>query len=256
MSQARFGHAIVGLLGLLLLGTPALAADANPMFDVAFGGTLTTDYMSRGTTQTNGEPAAQGYIEADLNQFYVGGFVSNVNYGFDDTEFDLSGGWRPEVGKFSFDFGAIGYFYAHDSGTNYGEIYAQVDYAANDWLTVGGKLYYGPDYVQSGTADVYGEGNTEISLPWNFSLSGAVGYQSFEESYGPSYWTWNAGLSWVWKDTVKFDVRYWDTNLSGSECAIANTNARACDARVVGSISVDTAFSALKTLTGVGSAGR
>ena len=121
---------------------------------------------------------------------------------------------------------------------------------------VGAKVYYAPDYVQSGTGAVYGEGETSIDLPWNFNLSAALGYQNFEESYGPSYWTWNAGVSWTWKDAVTFDVRYWDTDLSRSQCAIANTNRGSCDARVVASVSFDTSGSALRELTGVGSMGR
>ena len=92
----------------------------------------------------------------------------------------------------------------------------RLDYTASDWLTLGSKVYFAPDVSQSDTSSVYAEGNTTITLPWNFSISGAVGYQEFDSSFGASYLTWNAGLSWVWKDTVTFDVRYWDTDLSGA----------------------------------------
>ena len=175
MRATWLAWAIGGLLATALAGTSVRAQEATgfeSMFDVAFGGTVTTDYMSRGTTQTDGGPAIQGYAEADLNNFYVGLFAANVNYGFDDTEIDLSAGWRPEWNDVSFDFGYIHYFYVTDSGSAYGEFYAQADWATNDWLTVGGKIYYAPDYVQSDTSAVYGEANSEIALPWNWSLSG------------------------------------------------------------------------------------
>ena len=142
MRATWLAWAIGGLLATALAGTSVRAQEATGfelMFDVAFGGTVTTDYMSRGTTQTDGGPAIQGYVEADLNNFYVGLFAANVNYGFDDTEIDLSAGWRPEWNDVTFDFGYIHYFYVTDSGSAYGEFYAQADWATNDWLTVGGN---------------------------------------------------------------------------------------------------------------------
>ena len=142
-----------------------------------------------------------------------------MDFGSSDAEIDLSAGWRPEVGSFAFDFGYVQYLYANNTTPTYGELYGQVDYTASDWLMLGSKVYFAPDVSQSDTTSVYAEGNTTVTLPWNFSISGAVGYQEFDSSFGASYWTWNAGLSWVWKDTVTFDVRYWDTNLSGGECA-------------------------------------
>ena len=140
----------------LALGMAASSAGAQytatePMFDVAFGAEVTSDYMSRGTTQTDGGPAIQGYIEADVSTFYAGVWASNVDYGFDDTEIDFSIGWRPELGNFSFDFGYVYYYYIIDDGSSYGDLYAKTDYTVNDWLTVGGDVYYGPDYVQSST---------------------------------------------------------------------------------------------------------
>ena len=255
MRATWLAWAIGGLLATALAGTSVRAQEATgfeSMFDVAFGGTVTTDYMSRGTTQTDGGPAIQGYVEADLNNFYVGLFAANVNYGFDDTEIDLSAGWRPEWNDVTFDFGYIHYFYVTDSGSAYGEFYAQADWATNDWLTVGGKIYYAPDYVQSDTSAVYGEANSEIALPWNWSLSGAVGYQEFDEAYGSSYWTWNVGFTWLWKDAVSFDVRYWDTDLTREACRGISTRGNSCDARVVASLSFDTSWSALRELTGMG----
>ena len=251
----RLKYLFLGFVVLAFGGsTVARAADSETesMFDVAFGGTVTTDYEFRGITQTDHNPAVQGYVEVDISSFYAGVFASNVDFGSSDAEIDLSVGWRPEVGSFAFDFGFVQYLYANNTTPTYGELYAQVDYTASDWLTLGSKVYFAPDVSQSDTSSVYAEGNTTITLPWNFSISGAVGYQEFDSSFGASYLTWNAGLSWVWKDTVTFDVRYWDTDLSGAECANLGTRANSCDARVVGSISVDTSWSALKELMGNG----
>jgi uncharacterized protein (TIGR02001 family) len=240
------------LVALTASGQAQETVAVTPMFDVAFGAELTSDYMSRGTTQTDGGPAIQGYIEADVSSFYAGVWASNVDYGFDDTEIDFSIGWRPELGKFSFDLGYVYYYYIIDDGSSYGDIFAKVNYAVNDWLTIGGQVFYGPDYVQSSTDVLYTEANTEIALPWDFSLSGALGYQDFEEEFGTDYWTWNAGVSWTWRDALTFDVRYWDTDLTQKECAGISTRRNSCDARVVASVAFDTSWSALKELTGMG----
>jgi uncharacterized protein (TIGR02001 family) len=240
------------LVALTTSGQTQETVVVAPMFDVAFGAAVTSDYMSRGTTQTDGGPAVQGYIEADVSTFYAGIWASNVNYGYDDAEIDFSLGWRPELGNFAFDLGLVYYYYAIDTGSSYVDLYAKTDYTVNDWLTVGGQVFYGPDYVQSDTDVLYLEGNTEIALPWDFSLSGALGYQDFEEEYGTDYWTWNAGVSWTWRDALTFDVRYWDTDLTPKECAGIATRRSSCDARVVASVAFDTSWQALQELTGMG----
>ena len=253
--RALLYNSMIG--GLLLVAMTASgrtqeAVATEPMFEVAFGAALTSDYMSRGTTQTDGQPAIQGYIEAGISSFYAGVWASNVDYGFDDTEIDFSVGWRPELGNFAFDLGYVYYYYIIDDGSSYGDIFGKVDYTVNEWLTVGGQIFYGPDYVQSSTDVLYAEANTEISLPWDFSLSGAIGHQDFEQQYGTDYWTWNAGVSWTWRDAVTFDVRYWDTDLTPKECAGISTRSNSCDARVVASVAFDTSWKALQELTGMG----
>ena len=244
MSAINRRHRLVLLVSALVAGAGSARAADQSMWDVAFGATVTSNYMSRGTTQTDNDPALQGYAEVDYSKLYFGTFISNVDYGFPDTEVDLSVGWRPEVGNFSFDFGAVEYYYVTDSGTSYPEIYGFAKYKLNDTVSMGTKLYYAPDYSQNGFSALYAEGNATIGLPNNFSFSGALGYQTFETADRPDYLTWNAGLSYTWK-SLTFDVRYWDTDLSGNECALVSTRSNSCDARVVASISLATSASAL-----------
>lgn len=237
---------VFGLTAVALCFDGAQAADAESMFDIAFGATATTDYISRGITQTEHDPALQGYVEFDPGIFYAGVWASNVKFGERDAELDLSAGIRPEWDKFSFDFGYVHYVYPGNVSPDYGELYAQVDYAPNDSVTLGGKLYFAPDYSQSGGSAVYSEVNTEIALPSDFAFSAALGYQTFESAVGlPDYLSWNAGLSWTWKDTFKVDLRYWDSDLSRGGCSNFGI-ASGCDPRVVLSVSVDTSWSALK----------
>jgi len=206
------------------------------MFDIAFGVTATTDYVSRGYSQTDNGPALQGYGELSLGPVYAGIWASNVDFAGDKgTEIDVSGGIRHEVGIFSFDVGYVHYFYSPSSlGDDYGEIYGLVEAAVHDRLTLGGAVYYAPDYAGGGESGTYVEANASYDLPHDLSLSGAIGDQTVGST---DYLTWNAGLTWSPKDWLSFDVRYHDTD---------NCSDSTCDARVVGSISIDTSLSALK----------
>ena len=99
---------IASVAGLLVVGAPALAADktadqsaVESRFDVAFGVTATSDYISRGYTQSDG-PAIQPWVELDYGMFYAGYWGSNVSPALlsgASWEHDLSIGLRPEVGR-------------------------------------------------------------------------------------------------------------------------------------------------------------
>jgi uncharacterized protein (TIGR02001 family) len=89
-------------------------------FDLAFGAALTSDYMFRGITQTDHEPALQPYIEPSYGIFYGGVWASNVDYlaPEPDAEVDLYFGVRPEIGLLSTDFGFLHYLYPDASDGN------------------------------------------------------------------------------------------------------------------------------------------
>ena len=50
------------------------AAEAAPiasLFDIAFGVSVTSDYISRGITLSGNDPAIQGYIEPSIGMAYL-----------------------------------------------------------------------------------------------------------------------------------------------------------------------------------------
>ena len=125
-------------LGGIALGAPPLmAADAlepaaptaesptveNWVFDAAFGASLTSDYMFRGITQTDHDPAGQVYLEPSYGIFYAGVFASNVDFGTPDpeVEVDLYAGIRPQLGTVSTDLGYMHYLYPGSPDIEYGE---------------------------------------------------------------------------------------------------------------------------------------
>jgi uncharacterized protein (TIGR02001 family) len=196
---------------ILMANGPVRAADESAAatdtqkWDVAFGVTFTTDYISRGFTQTNGGAAVQPWAELTVHDFfYMGYWGSNVDDGSVSTwENDLSIGVRPSLGPFDFDFGYVRYIYNDSAFADpSGEIYGKVSMSPVDPVTVGGSLFYDPD-----AKNTYVEANGSVDLPHDISLSAAVGVQSYGDG-SSSVTSWNAGASWSPYEWVTFDARY------------------------------------------------
>ena len=225
---------------LTLLGLPA---------DVAFGIAMTTDYVSRGITQNDSSLGVQGYIEPTIGMAYLNIWSSNVDFGgegFRGAEIDTAIGIRPEFGPLSLDLGYVHYFYSpEDISPDYGEIFAKADYNFQDMVTFGLRVFFAPDFNQSGNTATFVAGGLRVPLPHDFSVYGGVGYQFFEDPNAFEQLAWTAGVSYDWK-AVTFDLRYWDTDLDDDECVARSGFSNGCDARIVGTISLNTAWSALK----------
>jgi len=140
------------ILGALAAPSFVFAADAAPAPDltVAHNVGLYSQYIFRGLTQTNKEPAIQGGIDLTHSSgFYLGAWASNVNWTVDSTyytsgslEVDLYGGYRYNFGDtgVGIDVGALQYWYpgnrAKDTGitkpeANTTEVYGALNYK---WL--------------------------------------------------------------------------------------------------------------------------
>src|SRR4029453_16275381 len=50
-------------------------------FDLSFGVSATTNYVSRGITNSGNDPAVQGYVEPSIGPVYFNLWSSNVNFG-------------------------------------------------------------------------------------------------------------------------------------------------------------------------------
>jgi uncharacterized protein (TIGR02001 family) len=232
-------------------------APAEGKFNMAIGVAGTTDYVSRGITQTGNDPAIQGYIEPSyglgpvLGDAFVNVWSSNVDFGggFDGAEIDVAGGIKPKFlgPKWSPNIGYVHYFYAPESvSPDYGEIYAKTDYTfgENDKFTLRGLIFFAPDFNQSGFTATWIAGGGRVMLWKNIGVYAGAGYQFFENPDAFEQFAWTAGASYYW-NSVTFDVRYWDTNLRADECVVRSGFRNGCDARVVGTVSFDTTWSDL-----------
>lgn len=209
----RSGIVCVSMLALALA---AGSAQAQSQPDVAFNIGVTSDYVFRGFSQTNEEPAIQGGVDASFGSFYAGAWASNVDFGDDtDAELDIYGGYLFDVAGFDVDVGVIGYHYiGAPNFTDYNlvEFKAAVSRSI-DRVSFGASVYYSPDFFGVDEQATYVEGNLGFAVTHRFSVTGAYGKQYLD--VGDDYSTWNVGGELALTDSLSLDVRYHEADVDG-----------------------------------------
>lgn len=235
-SRARIAATLLVLLGIA-------DAQAGTTGNVS----LTSDYVFRGVSQSNREPALQGGVEYSAESgAYLGAWGSSISWLSDlsttpaplssSLELDVYGGYR---GKFSdamsCEVGALYYWYPGDFPAGFNsadtfEAYAGVTVAASDKVSLGAK------YSVSAT-DLFGyvdsDGSGYLDLTANFAVAdgwaiGAhAGKQWIEGNEAFEYTDWRVGatrafdtgfsVGMAWTGTDADDALY--TNPFGNKIA-------------------------------------
>ncbi len=213
MRVFQMAAALAIVAGLASLAAPA---SAQTEVDVAFNVGVVSDYVFRGASQTDEEPALQGGVDITAGSFYAGVWGSNVDF-FDDTdaEIDFYGGFRGEAGGFALDGGVI--FYAYVNEPNFADYnYTEFKLAASRAIgpaSIGAAVYYSPDFFGIDESATYYELNGGFAPVEKLTISGAVGQQMLDVT--DDYVTWNVGATYALLDHVVIDVRYHDTDVDG-----------------------------------------
>jgi len=214
-----------------------------------FSGTvaLTTNYVFRGLSQSDNNPAIQGSFDYALPlseqvSVYAGVFGSSVDFNDGDEasiEVDLYTGvaYQPTE-KLSTSFTAFYYLYPGASSSlnyDYFEFFADANYDL-DKVVLGATAAYSPDNFASSGDAFYVEGRADVPLPQDLTLSAALGYQTISDNaaFGtPDHLNWSVGLGY---SLAGFDLslKYTDTDLSRGEC-FGGTDL--CDAGAVFTVS-------------------
>jgi uncharacterized protein (TIGR02001 family) len=227
---------LVGLLGAAFAAMAPVAAVAQ---DSALPGTFTgnvaivSDYVFRGITQTNQDPAVQGGLDWDSGAgAYVGTWASSLEFGNDaGMELDLYGGYRGTIENFSYDVGFLYYMYPSTTaaGLDFWEVYGKAGYNFGPASATFG-INYTPDNTGATNRDagVYYSGVISAPIGDMFSISGGLGYSALEGVQ--NYTDWNAGATFNIPGWFSLDARYYDTDYE----AVCGT---LCDGRFVFKIS-------------------
>lgn len=246
---------LVFVLGLLavLPAAPVLAEDEES--DSGFPGEfeaevgLVSDYVERGISNSDGNPAVQGGISYSIGtgiadtSAYLGFWGSSVD--FDDggeatVELDWYFGLNGTVPgtRLAWDVSAAYYAYPGASSSldyDYWEIPVVLSHPLWESGTITGTYSFSPEYFGDAGQSHYlnaGLGWDILFEPVTVTLSAATGYQWLERNAWAGiedYQDWSAGVS-VSYEAIRVGLTYTDTSLSKSEC-FGGTNI--CDPRVV-----------------------
>ena len=208
--------AIAGLLA---------ASGAASALELSGNVALTTDYIWRGISQTDGAPAIQGGFDAAFtNGLYAGVWGSNVDFG-DDTdasmELDLYAGWATDLNGVGIDIGVIHYGYpTGETGSNFDELYAGVSFGPAT-LT----QYVGVDLGSEDIGDTNYGNYTDLGLDLGeyngFALSAHVGYYDTKEG-GDDYWDWKLAASTTFMG-LDVEAAYTDVDTNSNDAGSARS---------------------------------
>ena len=203
--------------GIALAAMLAAAGTATAQGEISGNVALSTDYVWRGVSQSNGDLAISGGFDYSNGMFYAGTWASNVDFGdTSDTnvEIDFYGGLAGELANgVSWDVGVIYYAYpdADESDLDFVEIKGALGYAFESGLSIGGEAYYDVD-----NENIYLNATAGFALTDAFSIDGSLGNYQFDE--GDDYTNWSLGGTYSALG-LGFDLRYWDTDIDGSDIA-------------------------------------
>jgi uncharacterized protein (TIGR02001 family) len=221
-------------VALLALSGAASAEDRQFGWSVNVGGT--SDYIFRGVSQTDNDPAFQAGADFTYGILYAGIWGSNTDDAFTNSsaEIDFYAGVKPVLGPVTFDFGVIYYYYPGDDFdvADYVEGKAGASISPIKNLSLAATLYY-TDEGTFNTGEIFTyEGTAAYTLPsvgiFTPTVSGLVGHSEFEDFGALSYTYWNAGIALA-VEKFTFDFRYWDTDID----IISVTGENLSDERVV-----------------------
>lgn len=188
MSKLKNIAILTSLATIGFASASAIAADApaSPHTLTANVG-LYSQYVFRGLTQTNEDPALQGGFDySHSSGFYLGVWGSNVSWLKENAttttsvagsyksggslELDFYGGYKGSIGDFGYDVGLLQYYYPGDTNLS-------TDIKANtlEVYVAGSWKWFTVKYSQAVSNDVFGTKNASGTNYWDFSASVPVG---------------------------------------------------------------------------------
>jgi uncharacterized protein (TIGR02001 family) len=191
---------------------------------LSWGGSLavTSDYVYRGLSQTEGRPAVQGAVHVRSESGWSTGILaSTVNRAAgpsarSEIDLQLSKAWALSP-DWNLLLSAHHYFYPDDSQAQpyeYDELVASLSY--QNWLTT--TVSWSPntsrfsrdEFVSNRTARSY-EVTALQPLTPALSLYGGVGHYDLQDLFDNGYWYWNAGISYC-VGKLQMDLSHIDTD--------------------------------------------
>ena len=225
---------IAGLVAAALAPAVSVAADSPHTLTGNVG--LYSQYIFRGLTQTNKEPALQGGFDySHSSGFYAGTWMSNISWlrdfgaytGGGSLEMDFYAGMKGSIaGDLGFDVGVLQYYYPGDVVVGGVKADTLEAYGALTWKWLSAKYSYSLNNKTFGVTD--SRGTWYLDLTANIPLSDKLtanlhyGKQKFEGSTPggvsndsiASYEDYKVGLSYALPKDFTIGAFYTDTKMS------------------------------------------
>ena len=220
------------ILAVVIMPSVGKAATEAAEFEISANVAITSDYVWRGVSQTNEDPAIQGGFDiSHKSGLYLGVWASNIDFGDAQMEMDFYAGFAQDFKNgLDIDLGVIRYAYPGSPGSkeyDFTELYVGLGYSVAK-LGLSAKFSHSPDFTGSLTNESaqYIEAGIEYSLPEDFTLAAHYGH-SFGNAFSTpsSYDDYSVGIS---KSLfgLGFDISYYGTNNNGKTLFAANADDR------------------------------
>lgn len=229
------------------LAVPAFTAHAEePASPHTFTGNvgLFSQYVFRGISQTNEDPALQGGFDySHESGFYLGTWASNISwlkdapagvdsaYSSSSMEIDVYGGYRGAFGEtgIGYDVGLLQYIYPGDRNPGVTKADTLEAYAAVSWSFLSAKYSYslGDTFgVNNSSGTWYLDLSANYPITEELTLNLHYGIQDFSGSNAgvknddiASYEDWKIGLSYALPQGFTVGAFYTDTSMNSTEQA-------------------------------------
>lgn len=247
MRKLLLATAVSAALSLPVSASAQTAAASPHTFGGNFG--LYSQYIFRGLTQTNTDPALQGGFDySHASGFYAGTWLSNISwltdssavtgYSSSSLEWDVYGGYRGSFGNsdFGYDVGLLQYYYpgTHSTVVAPGSVKADTleAYGAVSWKWLSAKYSYSLGNKTFGVDNSRGTSYLDISANYpltdKLSLQAHYGKQKFDGTIAgaaasndanASYEDYKLGLSYALPKEFTVGAYYTTTSMSALQKA-------------------------------------
>jgi len=227
--------------GTAIAQTPAApAAPASPHTLTGNVG-LYSQYIFRGLTQTNRDPAIQGGFDySHSSGLYAGTWASNISWlkennssvagtagsysGGGSMEWDFYGGYKSTFGKsdFTYDIGLLYYYYPGDVAPGFVKADTLELYGALGWKWITAKYSHSMNNKTFGVTDSRGTYYFEVNADVPVGETGLTvnlhwGKQKFDGNGGAndtnfSYKDWKVGVTYALPKDFSIGAFYSDTS--------------------------------------------
>lgn len=178
-------------LGVAVLVTAAVVAPAAQAVDFSGSATLTSDYVFRGISQTQGDAAPQLGAKLALDSgFYGALWGSTVDYGDavgSDAEVDLVAGWNRSFDqRWNLDVNLTRFTYPgtrEPLNLDYNEVITTLTLDQRWWAMLG----WSENVLATGERGIYVEVGAKFPLNDKFRFETVAAHYDLDDAYGDSY---------------------------------------------------------------------